>query len=67
MNMYATIEEAYYDGYAKGYEDGKRVINNIISCEKCMIGDPTNCYDGYVWCSKMGRYMKKSGFCSEGV
>jgi hypothetical protein len=38
-----------------------------VRCKECQNGTDDAWPDGQVWCKKMGRYMKKDGFCSEGV
>lgn len=38
----------------------------VIRCQNCQYSEPCKPYNK-VWCPKMGRYMKKDGFCSEGV
>ena len=35
-------------------------------CEHCQCSDTISCTAGRVWCSRMMRYMKLDGFCSEG-
>ena len=35
-------------------------------CEHCQCSDTISCPAGRVWCSRMMRYMKLDGFCSEG-
>lgn len=61
-----SVEEAYKNGYANGYRDGKQAVNNIVLCDNCVESDNISCPVGKVWCKKMCRYMKKDGFCSEG-
>lgn len=36
------------------------------TCEHCQCSDTISCPAGRVWCSRMMRYMKLDGFCSEG-
>ena len=36
------------------------------TCEHCQLSDTISCPAGRVWCSRMMRYMKLDGFCSEG-
>lgn len=38
----------------------------IVHCEDCINSDDLECSDGYVWCDRVCRYMKKDGFCSLG-
>jgi hypothetical protein len=37
----------------------------VIHCKDCQSHEPCEVRNR-VWCSKMGRYMKEDGFCSEG-
>jgi hypothetical protein len=67
MDMYIATEEAYKNGYDKGYEDCKLIIKKIVFCTNCKESDTVSCPNGKVWCDKMCRYMNKNSFCSEGV
>ena len=53
----------------------KEVADHLVShgvtiptrCEHCQCSDTISCPAGRVWCSRMMRYMKLDGFCSEGI
>ena len=45
---------------------GKTPGLEVIHCENCTHGDPEDCPDGRVWCTRMCRYMEFDGFCSFG-
>lgn len=66
MDIWMATEEAYKNGYAKGYKDGKQAQKEITLCINCVCGDIVKLPNDRVWCNKMCRYMNKDSFCSEG-
>ena len=66
MDIYTATEQAYKNGYVKGYNDGKQDSEVKTHCLGCIDGDPVSSPRERVWCNRMCRYMKRSGFCSEG-
>lgn len=67
MDIWMACEEAYKNGYAKGYEDGKReVFEAITHCVDCTMSESAFCPRGKVWCNAIGRYMWTDDFCSYG-
>ncbi len=67
MALYIVSDEAYKNGYAKGYEDGKRdAMQSMIRCVNCVRSDPKFCPREKVWCNEIGRYMWVDDFCSYG-
>lgn len=66
MDIWTTTEEAYKNGYAKGYEDGRRDAKKVVICMNCLCGEIVKYPNGKVWCQRMCRYMNKEGFCSDG-
>lgn len=37
-----------------------------VLCGKCEHGTPEMLHDDRIWCTRICRYMKKNGYCSEG-
>lgn len=66
MDIHIAMEESYKNGYVKGYKDGKSDSVVVVLCKNCANKEPSAIREK-VWCKRMGRYMKKDGFCSEGV
>lgn len=55
---------SYFEGKTTDPSNWEQKIN-VIRCKNCQSHEPCEVRNR-VWCSKMGRYMKEDGFCSEG-
>ena len=59
-----------YGNKCREYLKADHLITNGVTiptlCEHCQCSDTISCSSGRVWCSRMMRYMKLDGFCSEG-
>ena len=68
MKTHDATEQAYKNGYSKGFEDGKRGAVEVVRCRQCKHWkDGINaCTDEKKFC-EIGFYMiGKDGFCSFG-
>ena len=69
MTENEATELAFRNGYAQGYEDGKRDVENaIVHCEHCKHwkNEINGCTEDKRYCD-IGFYMiHKDGFCSFG-
>lgn len=48
-------------------DENKREMVEVVRCKNCEFNNPEVYPDDKIWCTNYKRYMKKDGFCSEGI